>query len=323
MPSLCCYSTQAELKTLLEPLGQIVFTDEHLNASTCTLAQGCDTVCAFVTDTLNRDVLCKLAKQGIRHIALRTSGYDHVDLSAADEFKLIVTHVPAYSPQAIAEHAAALTLMLSHKLQQSLRHQAHLDFRLSGLLGFNLHQKTVGVIGAGSIGACYVNIMKGFGAKLIAYDPYPKPDLDVEYTSLSKLFEQSDVVSLHCPLTSKNRYLINTHNLQKMKPNAILINTARGGLVDTKALLYALDHNLLAGAGLDVYEFEKGVFFESLTNLKDPLLNALLAKDNVVITPHQAFFTQEALENVADIVTDNIQSFWQGIAKNTVEKSRH
>jgi D-lactate dehydrogenase len=293
---------------------ELVYFEPRLTPLTAPLAQGFACVCSFVNDQLNETTLRTLHAGGVRHIALRCAGYNHVDLDTAKALGLIVTRVPEYSPYAVAEHAVALLLALNRKLHRAHNRIRDNNFSLDGLVGFDLHGRTVGVVGTGKIGAAFARIMRGFGCRLLGYDVHQQAtlaaELQLSYVGLDELLSQSDVVSLHVPLMPQTHYLINAERLNRMKRGAVLINTSRGGLVDTRALIEALKHGQLGGAGLDVYEEEEGIFFEDLGEqiLQDDVLARLLTFPNVLITSHQAFLTAEALANIAHSTLASIRA---------------
>ncbi len=300
---------------------QIKYLENKLTADTVDLAHGSDAVVAFVNDTLNREVIGHLQELGIRVVGMRCTGYNNIDLHAA-KGKLTILRVPNYSPYAVAEHAMALLLAINRKVHRAYIRTRDYNFSLSGLTGFDLNQKTVGVIGTGQIGRVFVKICKGFGMNVLAYDPYPVQGLDVEYTDLNRLFRESKIISLHCPLTEQNRHMINEESLKKMQKGTILINTSRGALVDSRALLNALQKKHVGGAGLDVYEEETSVFFEDCSNeiVTDDVLSLLIALPNVILTSHQAYLTQEALSCIAKTTLDNLECFFEGKElKNRIE----
>ena len=302
---------------------EFVFVNEALSLSTIHHAKGCEGVCCFVTDCLNGDIINQLANYGIKLIALRSAGFDHVDLAAARLTGITVVRVPKYSPEAIAEFAVALILILNRKILTSYLHGMDNNFSLDGLMGFNLYQKTVGIIGTGNIGTAFARIMHGFGCRLLAVDPEPNDicrDLSVNYVTLDVLLKESDIISLHCLLSEQTKHLINEHALAKMKKNAVLINTGRGALCDTKALIQALESGSLGFAGLDVYENEQGLFFSNHHGelIQDELFVKLQSLPNVIITPHQAFLTQEAVENIIKTTIANITAFEQGNPINQI-----
>ncbi|RSC26989.1 2-hydroxyacid dehydrogenase [Pseudomonas parafulva] len=299
------------------------FQSARLTPDTAPLAQGFEVVCAFINDDLGAEVLQRLASGGTRLIALRSAGYNHVDLAAAAHLGLTVVRVPAYSPHAVAEHAVALILALNRRLHRAYNRTREGDFTLHGLTGFDLHGKTVGVVGTGQIGAAFARIMAGFGCQLLAYDPYPNPELlalGARYLELPELLGQARIISLHCPLTEHTRHLINAESLARLQPGAMLINTGRGALVDTPALIDALKSGQLGYLGLDVYEEEAQLFFEDRSDLplQDDVLARLLTFPNVIVTAHQAFLTREALEAIAATTLDNIARWAAGDAQNTV-----
>ncbi|MGB3656066.1 MAG: 2-hydroxyacid dehydrogenase [Rivularia sp. (in: cyanobacteria)] len=303
---------------------ELVFFEPRLNRDTTALAAGFPAICAFINDQLNPETLSAIAKQGTKLIALRAAGFNNVDIEAATELGITVVRVPAYSPYAVAEHAAGLILTLNRKYHRAYNRVRESNFSLKGLLGFDLHGSTVGIVGTGKIGMCFAQIMKGFGCNLLAYDIYQNPDcleMGVKYVEFSELLAASDIVSLHCPLTPESHHLINATTLEQFKSGAMLINTSRGGLVDTEAVIDALKSKKLGYVGLDVYEQEGDLFFEdlSLEVIQDDVFQHLLTFPNVVITAHQAFFTKNALQNIAQTTLSNISEFEQrGECKNTV-----
>lgn len=297
---------------------KITPVESSLNASTAKLCEGYSVICCFVTDKLNADCLQAISATGVKLIALRSAGFNHVDLKAAEKFNLTVVRVPAYSPEAIAEFSVGLYLSLNRKI-----HRAHTrihdgNFSLSGLVGHNVNKQTIGVIGTGNIGKCTAQIYRGFGAKVIAYDLKPNTEWaqknNVEYCDLDFLLQNSDVITLHIPLNSSNLHFLNTAAFAKIKKNCYLINTSRGGLIETKALISALKKHQLAGAALDVYEEEEGIFFEDHSNdmIDDDVLARLTTFPNVLITSHQAFLTEEALAEIAHSTLQNIFDWSNG-----------
>lgn len=293
---------------------ELVFFEESLNARTVSLANGFDAVCCFVTDKLNADVITQLARYGVKLIALRTAGFNHVDLAAAKKMGLTVVRVPAYSPHSVAEFAVGLMLTLNRKIHQAYNRVREHNFLLDGLLGFDVKGKTVGVIGTGKIGSVFAKIMQGFECDVIACDPNQNADLaqaGVKYVSLETLCQQSDIISLHCPLTPQTQHIINAQTLQRMKPNVMLINTGRGALIDTQALIDALKKQTVGYVGLDVYEEEENLFFQDLSHvaIKDDVFIRLQTFPNVLVTGHQAFFTEEALTNISKTTLNNIRDF--------------
>ncbi|OAI83931.1 2-hydroxyacid dehydrogenase [Pseudomonas putida] len=303
---------------------ELHFQPARLNEDTAALAAGHEVICAFINDDLSAPVLERLAAAGTRLIALRSAGYNHVDLAAARRLGLSVTRVPAYSPHAIAEHAVALILALNRRLHRAYNRTREGDFSLHGLTGFDLHGKTVGVVGTGQIGLAFARIMAGFGCQLLAHDPYPNPQVEAlgaRYLPLDQLLRQSNIISLHCPLTPQTRHLINIESLSELQPGAMLINTGRGALVDTPALIEALKSGHLGYLGLDVYEEEAQIFFEDRSDqpLQDDVLARLLTFPNVIVTAHQAFLTHEALAAIAATTLDNIARWMVGTPQNLVE----
>ncbi|MEA1604269.1 2-hydroxyacid dehydrogenase [Pseudomonas spirodelae] len=299
---------------------QLSFQEAHLRQDSAGLAAGYEVVCAFINDDLSAEVLQQLAAGGTRLIALRSAGYNHVDLHAAHALGLAVVRVPAYSPHAVAEHALALIMTLNRRTHRAFNRTREGDFSLHGLTGFDLHGKHVGIIGAGQIGLSFARIMAGFGCSLLIHDPYPIADLPAgaRQVELEQLLEDSDIISLHCPLNTATHHLIDAARLQQMKPGAMLINTGRGALIDTPALIGALKSGQLGYLGLDVYEEEAELFFEdhSQQPLQDDVLARLLSFPNVLITAHQAFLTHEALAAIAGTTRDNIAAWLSGAPIN-------
>ncbi len=296
---------------------ELVFHEAQLNAQTALLAQGCQAVCCFVNDHLQREVLQQLAKLGIKLIALRCAGFNQVDIPVANQLGMTVARVPEYSPHAVAEHTLGLILMLNRHLHRAHYRVRENDYSLNGLIGFDLFQKTVAIIGTGRIGTVLAHIMLGMGCRVIACDPMPNPVLikeGVEYMSPESLWPQADIVSLHCPLNADNYHLINMAVIAQMKEGVMLINTGRGGLIDTRAVITGLKAKKIGYLGLDVYEEEGDLFFEDNSNqlLQDDVFARLLTFSNVVITGHQAFFTREALTAISEITLDNISHFESG-----------
>ena len=295
------------------------FLETKLNEDTAELARGCDAVCVFVNDTVNAAVIEKLHQCGVRLIALRCAGYNNVDVRAAFG-KIHVVHVPAYSPYAVAEHAIALLLTSVRRIHKAYNRTREFNFSLNGLTGFDFHGKTVGVIGTGKIGRIFIDICRGFGMKVIAYDRFPAPDSGIDYATPDELFARSDVISLHCPLTDETRHMIDAAAIEKMKKGVVIVNTSRGGLIDTEALLEGIKARKIGAACLDVYEEEADVFFEDRSGhiLNDDLLSRLISMPNVIVTSHQAFLTEEALDNIAETTVNNILSYFEkdGICDN-------
>ena len=319
---LIIFNTKSYDRNFLEAANQkhsheIKFLEPHLNINTAPLAQGYEGVCAFVNDVLDVDVLKILAQDGVKLIVLRCAGFNNIDLVAADELGFTVLRVPEYSPHGVAEHALALILALNRKIYRAHNRVREGNFSLDGLLGFEIYGKTVGVIGTGKIGMLFGKIMQGMGTRVIAYDKAENDELkhlDVEYVSLDALYAESDIISLHVPLLPATHHMINDKSIRKMKDGVMLINTSRGGLIDTKAVIAGLKSGKIGYLGLDVYEEEGDLFFEDLSNIviQDDTFSRLLTFPNVIITGHQAFFTQTALQNIADTTLQNVSDFEAG-----------
>lgn len=296
---------------------EITFLDSHLNAQTSSLSNEFDGICAFVNDAIDKTVIQNMVKYGIKIIGLRCAGYNNVDFKTAYD-KIHVVRVPEYSPYAVAEHAVALMLSLNRKTYKAYFRTRDANFSINGLLGFDMHGKVGGVIGTGKIGKCLISILKGFGMNVMAYDPYPDDDFakktGIKYVSLDEIFKKSDILSLHCPLTKDTEHLINPESIKKMKTGVMLINTGRGTLIDTQALIDSLKSGKIGSAGLDVYEEESEYFFEdkSMDLIEDDVLARLLTFPNVLMTSHQAFFTKEALKNIAETTLKNFKEFFEG-----------
>ena len=286
------------------------FFETKLNEDTAELSRGFDGVCIFVNDTANKTVIDRLSYLGVRLIALRCAGFNNVDLARAQEQNIRVVRVPAYSPYAVAEHAMAMLLTVVRNTHKAYIRTKSFNFSLSGLTGFDLHGKTVGVIGTGKIGRIFIDICRGFGMKILAYDKFPVPNAAIPYVTPEELFRQSDIISLHCPLTEETAHMINSHTISMMHSGVILINTSRGALIDADALIKGIKSKKIGAACLDVYEEESEYFFEDLSQhvLQDDKLARLLSMPNVLITSHQAFLTSEALDNIAQTTTSNIVS---------------
>ncbi len=295
---------------------EIKYFNGHLTSDTAVLADGFNAICAFVNDIITKDVIDVLAKNNIQLIALRSAGYNNVDFKAAYK-RIHVVRVPAYSPYAVAEHAMALMLALNRKLHKAYYRTRDSNFNIDGLLGFDMHGKTMGVIGAGKIGKILIGIAKGFGMKVLAYDISRDEEcakrMGFEYADLDRIYGESDIISLHNPLTKETRHMINKKAIGKMKDGVILVNTGRGKLIDTRALIGALKAGKVGAAGLDVYEEEGEYFFEDFSGsfVSDDVLARLLTFNNVLITSHQGFFTKEALENIAQTTLSNIKDYFK------------
>lgn len=290
------------------------FHDFRLTPDTASSAAGSHAVCVFVNDVLDRACLRELAENGVRHVALRCAGFNQVDLAAARELGIAVTRVPAYSPYAVAEHTVALLMTLNRKIHRAYNRVREFNFALAGLVGFDLHGKTVGILGTGKIGRCAAQIFRGFGCRVLAYDPFPQMEWAaenrVEYAAFDEVLQSADILTLHLPLTPQTHHLLDAATLGRMKPGAYLVNTSRGKLVDTNAVIEALKAGRLGGVALDVYEEEEGIFFEdhSSRGLLDDDLSRLISFPNVLITSHQAFLTHEALSEIARVTVANLHA---------------
>ncbi len=296
---------------------ELSFLEARLTQQTAELAAGFPAVCLFINDLADRAVLEQLAQGGTRAIALRCAGYNNIDLDAATELGITVVRVPAYSPYAVAEHAVGLVLMLNRKLYRAYNRVREDNFALDGLLGFDIHGTTVGVVGTGKIGQCFAQIMGGFGCTLLGYDLYPNEECKAKgmrYVDLTELFAQADIISLHCPLLPATHHLVNERAIAQMKPGVMLINTSRGGLVDTRAVIEGIKSGQIGYFGTDVYEDEANLFFEDLSDqvIKDDTFQLLQSFSNVVITAHQAFFTRNALGAIAHTTLGNLNEVEQG-----------
>ncbi|MDX2228365.1 MAG: 2-hydroxyacid dehydrogenase [Leptolyngbyaceae cyanobacterium bins.349] len=296
---------------------ELIFYDAPLEPNTAPLALGCPAVCLFVNDNANARTLETLAAGGTRLIALRATGYNNVDLEAATQLGINVVRVVSYSPYSVAEHAVGLVLMLNRKLYKAYNRVRDDNFALDGLMGFDLHGATVGVVGTGKIGQCFAQIMKGFGCNLLGYDVYHNPvclEMGMEYAELASVLSASDIISLHCPLLPSTYHLINAESIQHLKPGAMLINTSRGGLVDTSAVIEGIKSGQIGYFGTDVYEEEASLFFEDLSDtvIQDDVFQLLQSFSNVVITAHQAFFTRNAIATICETTINSITEFEQG-----------
>lgn len=305
---------------------QLDYTTAQLDLQTAALAEGYDAVCLFVNDHAGAEVLARLAAGGVRMIAQRSTGYNNIDLAAAARHGIVAMRVSHYSPYAVAEHAVALLMSLNRRIHRAYSRTREFNFRIAGLLGRDIHGSTVGVIGTGKIGAIFARIMKGFGCELLGYDVRENPEcleLGMRYVPLDELWPQCDIVSLHAPLTAQTHYLINRESLARLKPGAYIINTSRGGLVETEALIEALASGHLAGVGLDVYEEEAGKFFRDLSDapMGDDTLARLMTFPNALVTGHQAFFTHEAVTTIAETTIRNIDDFAAGRENENVLKA--
>lgn len=324
MKKIAFFDAKPYDRTWFDQLNQhyhIKYYEHKLTPDTISLAHGCEAVIPFVNDTLDRTVIDGLCQEGIKMIALRCAGYNNVDRDAA-RGRIPVVRVPGYSPYAVAEFTMGLLLSLNRKIHKAYFRTRDFNFSLNGLVGFDLHGRTVGVIGTGKIGQIFIRICQGFGMHVLAYDPYPVQDAGFPYVSLEELLAKSDIISLHCPLTEQTRHLINRDTIAQMKDGVYLLNTSRGMLVESESLLDALKNGKIAGAGLDVYEEETEFFFEdrSDTVQRDTLLSLLVSMPNVVLTSHQAFLTNEALHNIAQVTLDNLDAYFKdGTVLNAVQ----
>lgn len=320
------YSTKKydrdHLGALLEDRHEATYFESRLDVHTAGLAGGHEAACLFVNDDGSRQVLERLAGGGTRFLVLRSAGYNHIDLVAARELGLRVARVPGYSPHAVAEHAVALMLALDRKIHRAYARVREGNFSLEGLLGSDLHLRTVGIVGTGKIGLAMAQILRGFGCRLLGHDSFRNPDciaLGVEYVDLDRLLAESDVITLHCPLTPETHHLIDAATLARVKPGVMIINTSRGGLIDTPAVIEALKDGTVGHLGLDVYEEETDLFFEDLsgTVIRDDVFSRLLTFPNVLVTGHQGFFTRNALEQIAATTAANLDAFERGLTPET------
>lgn len=301
---------------------QLEYYETALDKNTVNVLNNTEVVCVFVNDKLNEEVIELLHEKGVKIIALRCAGFNNVDLETAKRLNIAVCRVPAYSPEAVAEHTMAMLLTINRKTHKAYNRVREQNFSLNGLLGFNLHGKTIGVIGTGKIGKAFMNIVKGFGCNILAYDLFPDKaliDQGINYVSLESLLKQSDIISLHCPLTPQNHYMINAEALLQMKNGVTIINTSRGGLIHTIDVIDALKSKKVGALCIDVYEQEEKLFFKDLSEniIEDDTIQRLMSFPNVLITAHQAFFTEEALSEIAQVTLDSIGKIYNGtMAKN-------
>lgn len=326
LPQVAFFSSKTYDKTVFAQHSQqanieFVHIESKLDNTTLASARGFSTICIFVNDVISADTAKKLATMGVKHIALRCAGYNNVDIASCRKLGISVSHVPAYSPHSVAEHAMALILTLNRKTHKAYNRVKEGNFDLQGLLGFSLHGKTIGIVGTGKIGQAFANIARGFGCRILCFDPAPNSELHwADYTSLDELLAQSDIISLHCPLVPATQHMINPVTIQQMKRGVMLINTSRGGLIDTNALIKGLKNQQIGYVGLDVYEMEAELFFRdhSCEVIQDDLFQRLSTFHNVIITGHQGFFTQQALDEIARTTIKNIQDCYQDkIDQNT------
>ena len=326
------YDTKPYDKIWFEPIAnekgfEIIFLEEKLNDKTAVLAKGCDAVCIFVNDDAGEKAITTLKEIGVRAILLRCAGFNNVDLQLAKEQDIVVLRVPSYSPRSVAEYALGLLLTVNRKIHRAYVRTRDFNYSINGLMGMDLVNQTIGIVGTGKIGQAMLSVIRGLDMRVLLYDPYPIKEIEdktplaverfgwnLEYVSMDTLIRESDVISLHCPLTKDTHHIINSESINKMKDGVILINTSRGGLVDTQALLDGLAANKFAGVGLDVYEEEDDYFFEDKSdeNITDADLVRLTSYRNVLLTSHQAFFTREAMRAIAQITLDNAEHFEKG-----------
>lgn len=306
------YDIESFNKSNTDEKFEIKFFETKLTEATAKLAGGYDVVCVFVNDIVSEKVIDTLVENGVKLIALRCAGYNNVDIKYAFG-KIHVVRVPAYSPYAVAEHAMALLLTSIRRIHKAYNRTKDFNFSLSGLTGFDLHGKTVGVVGTGKIGRIFIDICRGFGMNVIAYDKFPANDSDINYVSEEEIWNKSDIISFHCPLTDENKHMVNADSIDKMKKGVVLINTSRGGLIDSVALLEGIKMRKIGAACLDVYEEESDVFFHDFSGhiVEDDTLARLISMPNVIVTSHQAFLTNEALDNIADTTLSNIAEFYE------------
>lgn len=303
---------------------EIKYFEPNLNEDTVSLAAGFDAVCVFVNDTVNAAVVEKLYQLGVKAIVLRCAGFNNVDIKAC-QGKLRVFRVPAYSPHAVAEHAMALLLTINRRTHKAYNRTREFNFSLQGLAGFDLYGKTVGIIGTGKIGRVFADICKGFGMNILAYDKFPAPNSDLHYVDLPELFEKSDIISLHCPLTEDTKHIINAESIARMKKGITILNTSRGSLINTEDLINGIKEKKVGAACLDVYEEEGDLFYEDFSGhiVQDDKLVRLIAMPNVIVTSHQAFLTNEALDNIAATTINNLVSFFSGNPDTSTEVCYH
>ena len=316
MKKIAFFDTKSYDRIWFDRLGkdyEIIYFEEKLNAHTAKFTDGFDAVCAFVNDRIDAGAIDRLYKNGVEVIAMRCAGYSNVDVKAAFE-KLHIVRVPAYSPHAVAEHTMGLLLTLNRRLHKAYNRTREFNFSIAGLTGTDLYGKTAGIIGTGKIGRAFLEICRGIGMHVIAYDKFPLLNSNIDYVPLETLLSQSDVISLHCPLTPESRHILNKNAFSKMKKGVFILNTSRGALIDSEALLDALNNGTVGGAGLDVYEEEADLFFEDRSHdvMLDDTLALLVSRPNVLLTAHQAFLTEEALQNIAEETLRNLDAYFSG-----------
>ena len=317
MNKICFFDTKPYDRVYFDQFSEkynieIEYHEEKLNKKTAILAKGYEAVVAFVNDSIDGETIDRLYENGVRMIAMRCAGYNNIDFKHAFG-KIHVVRVPAYSPYAVAEHAMALLLTLNRKIHRAYTRTREFNFSLNGLMGFDLHGKTVGVVGTGKIGRTFIDICKGFGMKVIAYDPFPLIESDINYVTFEDLCKESDIISLHCPLTKDTLHLVNKQSIQNMKKGVFIVNTSRGALIDSEALLDGIKSEIIGGACLDVYEEETELFYEDMSYqiIKDDVLSRIISMPNVIVTSHQAFLTQEALSNIAETTLSNLNTYFK------------
>lgn len=314
------FSTKPYDKIWFEPLSKeyschIHFIESGINDETVVLAKNCVGICIFVNDYIDENIASKLSSMGTKLILLRCAGFNNVDLNATKSHGITVLRVPSYSPAAVAEFSIASILTVNRQLHRAYSRTRDFNMSINGLMGRDMNGKIAGVIGTGKIGQCMINIFNGFNMKVLAYDPYPNENLDAVYVSLDELFEKSDFISLHCPLTKDTYHLVNSHMIKKMRPGVIISNTSRGSLIDSQALIDGLKNGIIGGVALDVYEEEDGIFYEDVSNeiIKDDILSRLSTFPNVLITSHMGFFTREAMQAIAIETLENAFAYENGM----------
>ncbi len=313
------FSTKPYDRTWFEPMGKeygfdIRIFEVPFHEETISLAKGFDAVCIFVNDYVNAEMIESLYDMHVKAILLRSAGFNHVDVKAAED-KVVILRVPSYSPEAVAEFAMGMLLTVNRYTHKAYNRTREFNMSLHGLMGVDLYHKVAGIVGTGKIGQAMIRICNGFGMQVLAYDPYPNPKLDVEYVSLDEIMSKSDVLSLHCPLTSETKHLVNKDTIEKMKQGVYLVNTSRGALIDTDALIDGLVAGKFGGVGLDVYEEEEGIFYEDKSNeiMRDENLARLMTFPNVLITSHMGFFTKEATQAIAKVTLENAYALENGL----------
>lgn len=313
------FSTKPYDRIWFEPMGKeygfdIHFYEMPFQEETITLARGYDAVCIFVNDYVSAQMIKQLYEMKVKAILLRSAGFNHVDVKAAED-KILILRVPSYSPEAVAEFAMGMVLTVNRHTHKAYNRTRDFNMSLNGLMGMDLYQKTAGIVGTGKIGQAMIRICNGFGMRVLAYDPYPNPKLDAEYVPLEELMSTADLISLHCPLTSETRYLVNRQTIENMKQGVYLVNTSRGGLIDTDALIDGLVAGKFGGVGLDVYEEEEGIFYEDKSGeiMQDENLARLMTFPNVLITSHMGFFTREAMQAIAAVTLENAYALENGL----------